>query len=58
MSDKVEIRFYIPRRLYNIIYLLTLDPMFLKPRYGLVSKIGTKLLEDWVKRVQKSGEVA
>lgn len=56
MSDKVEIRFYIPRRLYNQIYLLGLDPMYLRPRYSWVSKLGTRLLARWVKDIQEGKE--
>ena len=51
-EPKTEIRFYIPERLYNEIQLFTLDPVYLRPKYGLVSKIGTYLLEAWVAEVK------
>ena len=51
-EPKKEIRFYIPTSLYNKIYLLTLDPLLLKPKYGLLSNIGTRLLERWLTEVQ------
>ena len=54
-EPKKEMRFYIPTSLYNKVFLLTLDPITLKPRYGLLSRIGTKLLEDWLEGIQDDG---
>ena len=57
MSDKkVELRFYVSRRLANQLYLLGLDPMYLRPRYSWMSKLGERLLEKWVHDVQKGKE--
>jgi len=53
IEDKKEIRFYIPTSLYNKIYLLTLDPITLRPKYGLVSRIGTHLLEKWLEEIHE-----
>ncbi len=52
---KKELRLFISTRTYNEIYLLLLDPMTGKPRYGAVSKVGEKLFRDWIIEVKTHG---
>ena len=50
-----EIRFYIPKSVYDELYIITLDALNDKPHYGWFTKIGTVLFKQFIKDVKING---